>query len=341
MPQCEMPTKKIPRRALMFAAEFAPSMDAPQEENGQKVYPFKMVARTGGVAQHPWWGRCIHDFAGMIPAKPSVTVDYCHDPCDVIGYADSLQVVENALEMSGALISLQCMDRAEEVVLKRRAGVPYETSILTNWDGIVVEEISDGMVATVNGMEVEGPLTIFRQWQLWGVAVCPYGSDANTDVQFHAGVPGEIEVSLIERKAMSNGTPATVETQAVKTGKDYMAKFGKEKGALWFAEGKPWDECQAQFEADMAADSQAKDEQIAQLKGQLADMQAKYDSMCQENTTLKGENSAFKRGTDPVSGGIGGAAGSAGEIPKQFQHMGKGIGTFAASIKLPGAKAAT
>lgn len=327
-------TKTVPRRALKFAAEFAPTDEtAPQrDDSGTMAIPFVMTARTGGVATHPWWGRCVHDFAGMKPAKPSVSVDYCHNPDDVIGFSDDQQVAENALRMAGTLISLAPMDRADEVYRKRKAGVPYEASILTNWDGLIIESISDGMVATVNDQQVEGPLTIFREWELWGVAVCPYGSDSNTDIQFAAGVPGEVQIQVIEGKAMTTPAPTPVTTPVAKTGKEFMAKFGAQKGALWFAEGKSWEESLAQFEADMATDSEAKDKEIAELKGKLSDLQTKYDALTKENETVKGENAAFKRGTTPVP------TDPPADKPKpqQFSHMSKGVAAFAATIKLPG-----
>lgn len=338
MPPSDLIAKKVPRRALMFAAEFAPTdQPADRPENGPRLLPFSMIARTGGIAQHPWWGRCIHDFEGMLPAKPTVSVDYCHNPDDIIGFSDQLELADNALRMAGSLVSLKPGDRAEEVYLKRQAGVPYEASILTNWDGLIVESVADGMATTVNGQTVEGPVNVFRKWQLWGVAVCPYGSDADTDIQFAAGVPGEVQISFLEGNAMSGtpapGTPAPA--LVAKTGKDYLARFGQQKGALWFAEGKSWEESLAQFEAEIVAESEDKDKEIAELKGQLSDLQAKYDALVKEDETVKAENAAFKRGTDPVSGGGTTPPGKT-DLPKQFQHMSPRMAAFAGSIRLPG-----
>lgn len=322
-------TKTVPRRAMLFAAEFAPTDEtAPQRDaNGQLAIPFTMTARTGGVAQHPWWGNCIHDFEGMIPAKAIVSVDYCHNPEDVVGFSDKLELTNNTLMMSGQLISLESMDRAEEIFRKRKAGVPYEASILTNWDGLIVEHLCEGMATTVNGQQVEGPMTIFRKWQVWGVAVTPYGSDANTGIQFAAGVPGEVSVSVIEREIVSN-TPAP----AAKTGKDFMAKFGAQKGALWFAEGKSWEESLAQFEADTATEAEAKDKELTDTKAAMAALQAKYDALVAENEKVKGENAGLKRGTFPIPT----------EPPSdrkptnsQFAHLSPGVGAFASTIKLP------
>lgn len=39
----------------------------------------------------------------------------------------------------------------------------------------------DGEIAPVNGYDFEGPGVIIREWPLRGVAICPYGADANTE----------------------------------------------------------------------------------------------------------------------------------------------------------------
>jgi hypothetical protein len=43
------------------------------------------------------------------------------------------------------------------------------------------------MVAPVNGYQFEGPGIIVREWPLRGVAICPYGADANTESAALAG----------------------------------------------------------------------------------------------------------------------------------------------------------
>ena len=40
--------------------------------------PITLLARTNSVLSHWWWGRCIHDFAGM-DHKERIVLDDCHD----------------------------------------------------------------------------------------------------------------------------------------------------------------------------------------------------------------------------------------------------------------------
>lgn len=287
-------TRTIPRSALKFAADLQPAGDPVQVDNSQ-LFPFSMIARTPGVAMHQFWGRCVHDFAGMAQVKPSVSVDYCHNPQDVVGFADRITVSAAGLEMSGALVSTRPEDRAAEIAGKRKAGVPYEASILTSWDNLVIEEIPQGFSTEVNGQLVEGPVVVFRQWELWGVAICPYGSDADTSVQFSAGLSGEVSVRLKE-PAMTQPAPAA---PPAKTGRDYISAFGQ-KGAVWFAEGKPWDEAVNKFSEELQQENREKstkiDElsaQITQLSADLEKAKAEYDA---EVEKLKSEHDAEVEG---------------------------------------------
>lgn len=302
-------TRTIPRSALKFAAEFQAG-DVPQaKEDGSTLHPFTMLARTNGVANHAFWGRCIHDLSGMQQLKASISVDYCHHPEDVVGFSDRIGITAAGLEMGGALVSLRPDDRAAEIVTKQKAGVPYEASILTSWENLLIEHVPDGYTAEVNGQTVEGPITIFRAWELWGVAICPYGSDANTSVQFGAGLAGEVSVSIKE-SAMSTVAPAP----AAKSGQDYINLFGQ-KGAMWFAQGKSWDESMTKFAEEMKEEGEEKDSKITELSATIsqlsedlekakteyeAELEKKQSEHDAEVATLKEEFTKFMGG-QPVS----------------------------------------
>lgn len=344
MPQPEL--RPVPRSALRFAAEFAAAEVPQSQHDGTTLYPFEMLARTGGVAYHPFWGRCVHDFAGMVQPKPSISVDYCHNPSDVIGFADRIELRDNTLRLGGSMVSLKEGDRAYEVAGKRKAGVPYEASITTNWEGLQVEFLPEGYTAEVNGVPVEGPLNIFRSWELWGVATLPYGADANTSLQFGAGEPGEVSVSIFQKGDAPVSTK-TADTPG-KTGKDYLATFGA-KGGVWYAEGKPFEDCFTQFAADMKAESEAKDTKITELSSQItqlsadleqakteyaAELQKKEDEHTSQMTALK-EAAAGSMGGTPLSTT---PPTEPGKVPFQntFSGLTDSQAKFAAALKLPG-----
>jgi hypothetical protein len=189
-------------------------------DNGEnaKTHPVKMLARSSQVIDHWFWGRTVHDFAGMIVAKAKIPMDYCHDTNEIVGYANHPEIDADGLHLSGALIPFKDSDKATEIKYKSDNGVPYESSINFAGDGIKVEFVDEGEMATVNGQQLAGPLTIFRQWPLRGVAVCPYGADGNTASSFAEGE--EINIVNIhnekqEAEMAANEQPATVETEAV------------------------------------------------------------------------------------------------------------------------------
>lgn len=152
------------------------------KDNGEKAKtaPVRLIARSGKAIEHWFWGRIVHDMAGMHLSKPRIPIDYMHDGNQVIGYLNHFSTETGDLVTSGALVPFKESDRATEIIHKSRAGVPYEASINFGGDGLKVQEVAEGETAEVNGGMFDGPGIIVREWPLRGVAVCPYGADANT-----------------------------------------------------------------------------------------------------------------------------------------------------------------
>jgi hypothetical protein len=180
---------------------------------GARSAPIRLVARSGKPIEHWWWGRVVHDLAGMHMHKSRLPVDYVHDPKEVIGYLNRFDIETGDLVASGALVPYGENDRATEIIHKAGEGVPYEASINFGGDGIKVQEIAEGEVAEVNGGTFEGPGVIVREWPLRGVAICPYGADMNTeskvlsaDRTFAAAVIAEPEPANEETAAMTTET---------------------------------------------------------------------------------------------------------------------------------------
>jgi len=146
-----------------------------------KTAPIRLVARTGKPIEHAFWGRIVHDLSGMHLHKPRLPVDYAHDDKEIIGYLNKFDTATGDLVASGALVPFKDSDRATEIIHKSKAGVPYEASIFFGGDGIKLQVVEDGMTDSVNGYQFDGPGVIVREWPLRGVAICPYGADANTD----------------------------------------------------------------------------------------------------------------------------------------------------------------
>ncbi|MDB5294913.1 MAG: hypothetical protein JWO31_896 [Phycisphaerales bacterium] len=217
-------SKKIPRNAThlrLGAVTFAQVGDAPAD--GKGPVPVKMVARTGQPIDHWYWGKLAHDLEGMKVHKDRLPIDYAHFDEEVIGYLDTFDAASGDLVVSGAMVPFTAEDRASEVIFKQKAGVPYEASINWGGDGIVVEEVGPNATAKVNGYDFTGPGVIVRQWPLRGVAVCPYGADANTTTEFKGG--GEtVAVTYTKGTAMAAATADDEKDPKDKPAKGKLAK---------------------------------------------------------------------------------------------------------------------
>lgn len=246
-------------------------------DNGEdaKTAPIRLVARAGKPIEHWYFGKVVHDFDGM-QHKNRIPVDYVHSENEVIGYVNKFDASSGDLQLSGALVPFKDSDRATEIIYKNRLGVPYEASIDFR-DSMVMEELRKGQVATVNGNEVEGPAVIIRQWTLRGVAVCPYGADPNTSSQLSSAETVSVSVkrenemseeSKVEAvEAVETKIEKPVETLAAPAnadGKKFLDAFGQQ-GAVWFVEGKQFDECVVLF-------AKQQTERIAQLEADNADL---------------------------------------------------------------------
>lgn len=319
--------------------------------------PVKIVARTGQPVDHWYWGRIVHDMSGMQTDAPHIPIDYCHDCYQVLGVGEEFAPGNEGLEIKGRLTPFQADDRASEVIFKSKAGVPYQASIFFDPDRIVLEQVGEGLVAQVNGYQLAGPAVIARQWILRGVAICPYGSDAGSEVQFkqrnpsfqklqeiamsvdNAPKPAETAAAEAEEKTTAESTavettaeqtaaetqpaaaaaaqPAAATSELATQGQRFLDAFG-ERGALWFAKGMSFEQAQGLFNASVRDELAAKDNKIKELGSQL--------------TALRGEASPveFSEGEKTP------------EERRASEFAAKGVGdnlaAFAAGIKINGKK---
>lgn len=204
----------IPAKACTFAvAEFSLGDNG----EGSKSAPVKLTARSGKPIEHWFWGRVVHDLAGMRLRKPRIPIDYVHDDKEMLGYLNHFDSKSGDLIASGALVPYKESDRASEVIYKHSQGVPYEASINFGGDGIKIQEIMQGEIADVNGYQFEGPGIIIREWPLRGVAICPYGADQNTESSVLANINSVFSAAIVTPEATKEEAPemgATVDVEA-------------------------------------------------------------------------------------------------------------------------------
>lgn len=290
-------------------AYFAADVQVGNNGDESKSAPLRMIARSGNPVNVPGFGRVVHDFAGM-KVKNRIPVDYNHDRAEVIGYLNQFSTDRGDLECSGALVPGRSEDRAAEVIHKSHAGVPYEASI--NFGGEMrAERVIDGETVEVNGRQLEGPLTVIREWSLRGVAVCPYGMDAATS---SAAFSADATLQMtIEETEMSDET-AVVETEDEKTetevvdaakkdeesaedaksveaqeqddstegeaaktelsmGERFLEEFG-DRGGVWFAKGMSLDDARVQCITELREQNDALSKENQSLRAELSELKA-------------------------------------------------------------------
>ncbi len=201
-------TEKVPAEALKFhfGDEASVCEFADAGEDGKAAV--KIKARSREPIEHWYWGRVIHDMAGMRLAKKRIPVDYCHREGEILGALDTFDTETGDLQTSGFLDAED--DRAAEIVRKGKKGVPYEASIFFDRRTVEAERLGERESATVNGVTVRGPVTIIRKWTLRGVAVTPYGYDPKTSTRFSDN-DGDVAVTLLSHDSQEGGSAMSVD----------------------------------------------------------------------------------------------------------------------------------
>ncbi|MGN6547724.1 MAG: hypothetical protein ACTHK7_21930 [Aureliella sp.] len=279
---------KAPAGAYRFAASPMQFDAADETTAGGASVPFTMLARTGDPIAHWFWGRIVHDFAGM-RVRDVIPVDYCHNTTDPIGYADSFDTSSGDLVVAGRVESIDAGDEADKLIRKSARKIPYQASIYFDEEALVLEWLDFGFVAQVNGRTVEGPCVIAREWDLRGVAICPHGYDIGSDTELESaaqfslswkkGTPVMSTTSTTPASAgeLSHGTapaapaapapaapaappaavttPAQVDPRVAFTAelKRYTDQFGEVEGLGYFTAGKPFDVAAAEHIGKLSA----------------------------------------------------------------------------------------
>lgn len=253
--------------------------------------PVTLVARSSDPIDHWWWGMVVHDFAGMRRHRDRAVIDYCHDDDQVIGWFEGHEITERGLELTGELTPVGDFARCRDVLDKMRAGVPYEASIQFDEQRLVVEHVLTGASAEANGRTYEGPVTILRQWNLRGVAVCPHGYDAQTDTAALAqgATPACFRLSqtsppspTMEPEAPETDAPQTQDapktTADAPTGDEgstptppegvaeFVSAFGEADGCVYFGRGLTLTAAHAAHATKLTAELKTAREEIASLK---------------------------------------------------------------------------
>lgn len=199
---------------------------------------FSGIAYSGEViTEHWYWGNVVFDLSSItVPPKMPALID--HDRGLRAGF-----VTDSGLEPSGLRVRGQLLtnDSGQAVAKDSDDGFPWQMSVHITPGR--VEEIMAGTKTTVNGKELMGPLTVFKDSVLKEVSFTATGWDSNTTATAlsrpSGGIlqppsTGEMSMTEDEIKAMqADNARLKAESEASKAAataaNEAAAKFSKER----------------------------------------------------------------------------------------------------------------
>jgi len=237
-------THKVPKGAFHFMDH---DCFAQVKTDGEEESLF-MLAYSGGVIKnHFYWGDLAINLEGMSFPKETYPILENHDVTKKIGYAPRPEIDSGALVVNKA----KFVDTPESVQFRKlsKEGFPFESSIHARPQ--VVRRLNAGEDATVNGMSVTGPATIWEESEFKESSVVVFGYDPNTKSAAFADGEEELsyytvnnarsdhtedntekEVEGMNFEQFSKDHPELLKEIVDKTTTDLAAKFAQDKKDL-------------------------------------------------------------------------------------------------------------
>ena len=205
-----MKTEKMPKRALTFMDHECEPIAVHFADGDDKPPKLKLIGYSGGIIKNHWyWDDLAIDLTGIqFSAKTPILEEHWLDR--KIAFTGKPMTENGKLETDPE--KTQFVDTEESLKFQTlsKAGFPYQASLYAKPS--IVERISEGEKAKVNGFTMKGPGTIWRKCALKEISVCVFGYDSNTKATAFADNE-EIELSF---------------EQVNKTDKDIKTSTGKE-----------------------------------------------------------------------------------------------------------------
>lgn len=181
--------------------------DDESEEDEEESKPetasrsFQMLAHTGKLISR-WWGNLVLDMDGArFRKKLPLLKDHRTD--QPLGFSTSIERTRRGLEARGRMLS---NEQAAEVIRYSREGYPWQASLMAV--PTKVEQVDAGAKATVNGREVLGPVTIFREWNMHELTITTLGADDDTETEaFAADGEIEVQITMTKKKTPTRAAP--------------------------------------------------------------------------------------------------------------------------------------
>ncbi len=304
-----------------------------EQKDGRR--PFEVLLLSKKAIDSWWYGRFVIELASLQYHKERLPVDFNHNDYILIGYAENFRNTEEGLVAGGSLLTDaegETGEFARNIVTWIDGGIPMEASAAVDLDAAVCETVPTGQTVEVDGVTHAGPITIFRNVPLVGLAACPHGADKFTRftlLSWEKNVMPKITPKKLAQTNLTKLSDAETppETPPEKTVKDqdlaeFIAVFGTEKGLeLWqsgadIAEVRQLKELLDKYGQPEAASTESddnppepepepkKDDETAKLSALLKPLTDSVTKLSGELNTIK---AAMPRGeTTPLHHGLAG-----------------------------------
>lgn len=143
---------------------------------------FSMVAYTGGPMKVGYGRPVVVDLAGMSVPSQQRPILKDHDPANIVGHTDVIEVKDKSLRVAGVVSGVGAA--AQEVLALAGNGFPWQASVGLSVDRM--EYVDAGSTVTVNGRRVSGPVAVARKTTLGEVSFVAMGADTATSASVAA-----------------------------------------------------------------------------------------------------------------------------------------------------------
>lgn len=171
---------------------------------------FEMVAYTGGAVQVGWGDPVVVDLAGLTPHADQTPILANHDPRQIVGHSESVDIGKDTLTVSGVVSGGGQV--AREVIAAAKNGFPWRASIGAT--ARRTEYVEQGAVAQANGRSFDGPVNIVREAMLTEISFLAVPADPQTTATVAASQAAQppSEPTMPPRNTAAAGEPAAPQT---------------------------------------------------------------------------------------------------------------------------------
>ncbi len=242
---------------------------------------FQMEVYTGAVFKGHWyWGDVVLDLDGFQPKRLDVPAQVDHRGDMVAGHTENLWTDSGSIFAAGPFLNGDKEETAALISGRLSQGFPYQSS--GEWQPIAVEQILEGATAVVNGQTHDGPVTIFREFDLAECSFVTRGWDSMTNAVAAKRPADHAGIITIHTKEQTMTTPAKTKDSpttpaAVLAILGALSKVFDPERALAMVTANPAATGLDDFTTDLVSE-------IEQLRTQAADLETQHAETVQTLT---------------------------------------------------------